>query len=51
MSGLYLKDFDSFAGAATAEGADWLEPRRRAAMDRFARTGFPSSMQEIARIS
>jgi len=46
VSGLYLKDFDSFAGAATAEGADWLEPRRRGAMERFARTGFPSSKEE-----
>jgi Fe-S cluster assembly protein SufD len=46
VSGLYLKDFESFAGAATAEGVDWLEPTRRAAMDRFARTGFPSTKDE-----
>src|SRR5262245_41816976 len=46
VSGLYLKDFDSFADAATAEGTDWLDPTRRAAMERFARTGFPSSKEE-----
>jgi Fe-S cluster assembly protein SufD len=46
VSGLYLKDFESFAGAATAEGGDWLEPTRRAAVERFARTGFPSSRDE-----
>ena len=50
MSELYLKDFDSFAGAATADGSDsstfWLESIRRAAMERFARTGFPSSKEE-----
>jgi Fe-S cluster assembly protein SufD len=42
----YLREFESFAGAATAEGPEWLEPIRRAAMDRFAATGFPSARNE-----
>jgi Fe-S cluster assembly protein SufD len=46
VSELFLKDFESFAGAATAEGPEWLEPIRRVAMERFARTGFPSSREE-----
>ena len=46
MSGAYLKEFESFAGAATVEGPEWLEPIRRSAMDRFARSGFPSAREE-----
>jgi Fe-S cluster assembly protein SufD len=46
VSGAYLKEFETFAGAATAESPEWLEPIRRAAMDRFARTGFPSAREE-----
>jgi Fe-S cluster assembly protein SufD len=46
VSEAYLKDFESFAGAATAEDPEWLEPIRRTAMERFARTGFPSSRDE-----
>jgi Fe-S cluster assembly protein SufD len=46
VSGAYLKELESFAGAATAEGPEWLEPVRRAARDRFARTGFPSAREE-----
>jgi Fe-S cluster assembly protein SufD len=42
----YLREFESFAGAATAEGPEWLESIRRAAMDRFAATGFPSARNE-----
>ncbi len=46
MSGAYLKEFETLAGAATAESPEWLEPIRRGAMDRFARTGFPSAREE-----
>jgi Fe-S cluster assembly protein SufD len=46
VSESYLKEFESFAGAATAEGPEWLEPIRRSAMDRFARTGFPTAREE-----
>ena len=46
MSGAYLKEFETFAGAATVESPEWLEPIRRAAADRFARTGFPSTREE-----
>jgi Fe-S cluster assembly protein SufD len=46
VSGAHLKEFQDFAGAATTESPEWLEPIRRAAMDRFARTGFPSAREE-----
>ncbi|HEY7636733.1 MAG TPA: Fe-S cluster assembly protein SufD [Gemmatimonadales bacterium] len=46
MSQAYLKEFETLAGATTAEGPEWLEPVRRAAMDRFARTGFPTAREE-----
>src|SRR3954470_8166582 len=46
VSGAYLKEFENFAGAATVEGPDWLEPIRRAAADRFAHTGFPTARDE-----
>jgi Fe-S cluster assembly protein SufD len=46
VSESYVKEFESFAGATTAEGPEWLEPVRRAAMDHFARTGFPTAREE-----
>jgi Fe-S cluster assembly protein SufD len=46
VSESYVKEFESFAGATTAEGPEWLEPIRRAAMDSFARTGFPTAREE-----
>jgi Fe-S cluster assembly protein SufD len=46
VTGVFLKEFESFAGAATAESPEWLEAIRRSAMDRFARTGFPTSREE-----
>ena len=46
MSGAYLKELESFAGAATVEGPEWLEVIRRSAMDRFGQTGFPSAREE-----
>jgi Fe-S cluster assembly protein SufD len=46
VSGSPLKEFENFAGPATVESPEWLEPIRRAAMDRFAHTGFPSARDE-----
>jgi Fe-S cluster assembly protein SufD len=46
VSGAFFKEFENFAGAATVEGPDWLEPIRRAAQDRFADTGFPTTRDE-----
>ena len=46
MSQAYLQEFGARNGAATAEGPDWLEPVRRAAIDRFAATGFPTARDE-----
>jgi Fe-S cluster assembly protein SufD len=46
VSEAYLKEFESLAGATTAEDPEWLEPIRRSAMDRFARTGFPTAREE-----
>ena len=46
MSEALVQDFEALAGTATAEGPDWLEPVRRAAMERFARTGFPGARDE-----
>jgi Fe-S cluster assembly protein SufD len=46
VSEAYLKEFESLAGATTAEGPEWLEPIRRAAMEHFARTGFPTTREE-----
>ncbi len=46
MSQAYLKEFESLSGAATADDPEWLEPVRRAAMDRFAATGFPTAREE-----
>jgi Fe-S cluster assembly protein SufD len=46
VSGAHLKEFENFAGAATVEGPDWLEPVRRTAADRFAHTGFPTARDE-----
>jgi Fe-S cluster assembly protein SufD len=46
VSGAYLKEFEDYAGAATVEGPEWLEPIRRSAMDRFAHTGFPTAREE-----
>jgi len=42
----YLRDLETFGGPATAEAPEWLEPLRRAARERFARTGFPSAREE-----
>jgi Fe-S cluster assembly protein SufD len=46
VSEAYLQEFGARTGTAIAEGPEWLEPRRRAAIDRFAETGFPGSRDE-----
>jgi Fe-S cluster assembly protein SufD len=46
VSGVSVKELEGLAGPATVEGPEWLEPVRRAAMERFARTGFPSAREE-----
>ncbi len=46
MTEAFVQEFEARAGTATADGPEWLEPVRRAAMDRFARTGFPGSRDE-----
>ena len=46
MSEAVLQDLELKAGAAIAEGPEWLEPLRRAAAARFAAVGFPASRDE-----
>ena len=46
MTEAFVQEFEARAGTATAEGPEWLEPIRRAAMDRFVRTGFPAARDE-----
>ena len=46
MTEAFVQEFEARAGMATAEGPEWLEPVRRAAMERFARTGFPPARDE-----
>jgi Fe-S cluster assembly protein SufD len=46
VSEAVLQDLDIRSGATLADGPDWLEPRRRAAADRFAAVGFPASRDE-----
>jgi Fe-S cluster assembly protein SufD len=46
MTEAFVQEFEARAGTATAEGPEWLEPVRRAAMERFARTGFPAARDE-----
>jgi len=46
VSDAYLQEFGVRSGTATADGPEWLEPLRRAAIDRFAATGFPTSRDE-----
>ena len=46
MSQRYLQEFGARSSTATADGPEWLEPVRRAAMDRFAATGFPTVRDE-----
>ncbi|HEX7336380.1 MAG TPA: Fe-S cluster assembly protein SufD [Gemmatimonadales bacterium] len=46
MSQQYLQEFGARSNTATADGPEWLEPVRRAAIDRFAATGFPTVRDE-----
>jgi Fe-S cluster assembly protein SufD len=46
VSEAYLQEFGTRSGIATAEGPEWLEPVRRAAIDRFAAVGFPAARDE-----
>ena len=46
MSPTFLEELENRSATASAEVPDWLEPVRRAAMDRFAQTGFPSARDE-----
>ena len=46
MTEAYLQEFEALSGTTTTDSPEWLEPIRRAAMDRFARTGFPTSRDE-----
>ena len=46
MSQIFLQEFEARNTPATADGPDWLEPVRRAAMERFTATGFPTSRDE-----
>lgn len=46
MSPTFLQELESRSAIASAEAPDWLEPVRRAAMERFATTGFPNARDE-----
>ena len=46
VSEAVLQDIDHRAGAAIADGPEWLEPVRRAAAARFAAVGFPAGRDE-----
>ena len=46
MTEAFVQEFEARSGSATAEAPGWLEPVRRAAMERFTRTGFPSPRDE-----
>jgi Fe-S cluster assembly protein SufD len=46
VSEAVLQDLEIRAAATIAEGPDWLEPARRAAAERFASVGFPTSRDE-----
>ena len=46
MTGPYVREFEAFAGTGGAEGPAWLPGVRRAAIDRFAAVGFPTTRDE-----
>jgi Fe-S cluster assembly protein SufD len=41
-----VQEFEALADTATADGPEWLEPVRRAAMEGFSRNGFPTARDE-----
>jgi len=46
VSGVATPDLELHAGGVLSESPEWLEPVRRAAAERFGRTGFPASRDE-----
>ena len=48
MTGIYLQDFEATAGNGNggAGGPAWVQPIRRAAIERFAELGFPTAKDE-----
>ena len=46
MTDTSVREFETRAGTTTADGPEWLDPIRRSAMERFARTGFPAARDE-----
>src|SRR5712691_1369540 len=46
VSETFVQEFEALSTAAPAKSPDWLEPVRRSAMERFARTGFPPTRDE-----
>jgi Fe-S cluster assembly protein SufD len=46
MTATFVQEFEARAGTATADRPEWLEPVRRAAMEQFARAGFPAARDE-----
>jgi Fe-S cluster assembly protein SufD len=46
VSEAYLQEFGSRGPSAAEETPDWLKPVRKAAIDRFAATGFPTARDE-----
>ena len=46
MTEAYVQEFGARSGTATADGPEWLEPLRRAAIESFAASGFPTARDE-----
>jgi Fe-S cluster assembly protein SufD len=46
VSQLFLQEFEARSSTAIPEPPEWLEQLRRAGMDRFSATGFPTSRDE-----
>ncbi|HKT60176.1 MAG TPA: Fe-S cluster assembly protein SufD [Gemmatimonadales bacterium] len=46
MTEAFVQEFEARTAPAIAEAPEWLAPVRRSAMERFARTGFPSPRDE-----
>jgi Fe-S cluster assembly protein SufD len=46
VSETFVQEFEALSTTATTESPDWLEPVRRSAIERFARTGFPPARDE-----
>jgi Fe-S cluster assembly protein SufD len=46
VTGAFLQEFEAQGSTATLDATEWLEPIRRAAMERFALSGFPTVKDE-----